>query len=144
MQSDNPARRRPIEVLGGREFIAMMALLMALQALAIDAMLPGLGQCGAAERLSRMTRQGKSNGSMHCGTTGEPQTTTSRSVLHPFLPGRDNISGCGPSPSTTRIRARLAEAVSNSCPIASYESGRELRQSSPRPLARRSGSPRVH
>jgi hypothetical protein len=47
MQSDNPARRRPIEALGGREFIAMMALLMALQALAIDAMLPGLGQIAA-------------------------------------------------------------------------------------------------
>ena len=47
MQPDNPARRRPIKALGGREFIAMMALLMALQALAIDAMLPGLGQIAA-------------------------------------------------------------------------------------------------
>ncbi len=47
MQPDYPARRRPIKALGGREFIAMMALLMALQALAIDAMLPGLGQIAA-------------------------------------------------------------------------------------------------
>ena len=37
---DNPTRTR---TMGGRETIAMMALTMALQALAIDAMLPALG-----------------------------------------------------------------------------------------------------
>jgi DHA1 family bicyclomycin/chloramphenicol resistance-like MFS transporter len=47
MQFQQPVRQRTIKALGGREFIAMMALLMALQALAIDAMLPGLGQIAA-------------------------------------------------------------------------------------------------
>lgn len=55
MQSHNSTDTAPVSALphqtgrhrpplGSREFIAMMAMLMALQALAIDAMLPGLGQ----------------------------------------------------------------------------------------------------
>ncbi|RSX99118.1 MFS transporter, partial [Sphingomonas koreensis] len=45
MTSEN--HHQPEETPGtprGREFVAMMAMLMALQALAIDGMLPALGQ----------------------------------------------------------------------------------------------------
>lgn len=44
MQTNDPAPTPRHKALGEREFIAMMAMLMALQALAIDAMLPGLAQ----------------------------------------------------------------------------------------------------
>lgn len=44
MRTNTSAETPPRPALGEREFIAMMAMLMALQALAIDAMLPGLAQ----------------------------------------------------------------------------------------------------
>lgn len=43
MPSDDSNTRRPARSMGERETIAMMALVMALQALAVDAMLPALG-----------------------------------------------------------------------------------------------------
>lgn len=43
MPSDDSNARRPARSMGERETIAMMALVMALQALAVDAMLPALG-----------------------------------------------------------------------------------------------------
>lgn len=43
MPSEDSNTRRPARSMGERETIAMMALVMALQALAVDAMLPALG-----------------------------------------------------------------------------------------------------
>ncbi|KPF92811.1 Bcr/CflA subfamily drug resistance transporter [Novosphingobium sp. AAP83] len=50
MTSDQPELPPPLRTMGARETIAMMALVMALQALAIDAMLPALG--GIARELA--------------------------------------------------------------------------------------------
>lgn len=47
-----PARPAPRTVIGERELVAMMALLQALHALAIDAMLPALGAIGQDLNLS--------------------------------------------------------------------------------------------
>lgn len=46
MPASSPSPSAPREI-GGREFVALMAMLMALQALSIDAMLPALGTIAA-------------------------------------------------------------------------------------------------
>lgn len=55
MQNHNGASAR--SAMGYREFIAMMAMMMALQALAIDTMLPSLGQIAADLHVSDPNRR---------------------------------------------------------------------------------------